>query len=385
MDEQDVKRIMQGNNISNIQSSVKGNGMTLRQRFNRVMHFQTVDRIPNFEFGYWSETLPAWHKQGLPEYVKTEQDANEFFGFEPLTMCTLDHGFYPGFEYRVLEEDQRHQIVIDEDGVKCEVMKDRSSTIPHFLDFPIKNKESWDEYKRRLNPEDPARIPKNWKQVIESHLNRDYPLGIWCGSLLGRLRNLIGFEQIAVAFYDMPDLMHEMIDYMTDFSMRLMEKALKEIDYDYAMGWEDIAFNNGPMISPAMFKEFLYPNYKRIGDVLHKYGVDTIYTDCDGDINPIVDQWIDAGYSCLFPVEVHGGTDPVKLREKFGDRVKFIGGVDKMKLKYGKSDILEEMKRLEPVINQGGFIPHVDHRCPPDVPYENYLYYLEIKKSILGF
>ncbi len=42
-----------------------------------------------------------------------------------------------------------------------------------------------------------------------------------------------------------------------------------------------------------------------------------------------------------------------------------MGGVDKTKLQGSKEDILKELKRLEKVVAQGGFIPHIDHRCPP--------------------
>ena len=195
----------------------------------------------------------------------------------------------------------------------------------------------------------------------------------------------MGFENTAIAFYDMPDLMDEMVEYLCEFNITIIEKVLSFVDIDYANGWEDIAFKNGPIISPAMFKKYLFPRYKRIAEVLHKHGVRVIFTDCDGNIMPIVDQWIDAGYICQFPVEVAAGTDPVILRKKYGQRVLLIGGVNKHALIKGKKAIDAELKRLEPIINQGGFIPHVDHRCPPDITFENYLYYLEQKKKLLGF
>ncbi len=110
-----------------------------------------------------------------------------------------------------------------------------------------------------------------------------------------------------------------------------------------------------------------------------------IFTDCDGDITPIVDIWIEAGFTCQFPIEVAAGTDPLALRARFGERVLLIGGVNKRALIAGKDAIDREMERLAPLVAQGGFIPHVDHRCPPDVTFENYHYYLDAKKRILGF
>jgi uroporphyrinogen-III decarboxylase len=358
-----------------------------RERFKRVMHFQSVDRVPHFEFGYWNETYDVWHQQGLPREIDTEKKMNRHFGFDRFELCPVNdwNWLCPPFEEQVLEEDDRHKIIIDKDGVKCKVKKDGTSSIPYILDFPLKTRDDWERIKEKLNPDDPRRFPANWKELLQSYKDRDFILGIHCGSLMGLIRDLMGFENIALAFYDMPDLMHEIFEYMCDFNIKIIEKLFKVIEFDYANGWEDIAFRNGPMISPAMFREFLFPRFKRIADVLKKNGVEVIFTDCDGDINPIVDQWIEAGFTCQFPLEVGSGTDPVKLREKFGRQVLLIGGVNKRKLIEGKKGIDEEMARLAPLVEDGGFIPHVDHRCPPDVTLENYEYYLEKKKEILGF
>ena len=358
-----------------------------RNRFRRTMQFQSVDRVPHFEFGYWNETYKAWHEQGLPREVDTEQKANRYFGFDRFELCPVNdwNWLCPPFEEKVIEEDERHRTIIDKDGVTCVVNKDGSSSIPHVLDYPLKNRESWNRIKERLDPGNPDRFPRNWEELKAGYHNRDFPLGVHAGSLLGFLRDLMGFENIAIAFYDMPDLMTEMIEYMVDFNIAILEKLVGDIDFDYANGWEDIAFRNGPIIGPDMFRQFLQPGYKRIAAFLRGHGINVIFTDCDGDITPIVDLWIEAGFTCQFPIEVAAGTDPLALRARFGERVLLIGGVNKRALIAGKDAIDREMERLAPLVAQGGFIPHVDHRCPPDVSLENYLYYLDAKKRILGF
>jgi uroporphyrinogen decarboxylase len=231
--------------------------LTSRERFRRVMHYQNVDRIPNFEFGYWNETLPTWHSQGLPLEIDNEEKAYKFFGIDSYKYVPIQNGLLPQFEQKVLEETQEYMIIIDAEGIKCQIFKNGASTIPHYLEYSIKNKDDWERFKERLNPADPARYPENWDEIVLELQKRDYPVCIHCGSLLGKLRDWMGFENIALAFYDMPDLVDEMIEYMTDFSIKLMEKALKDVEVDFALGWEDIAFNKGPIISPQMFKEFL--------------------------------------------------------------------------------------------------------------------------------
>ena len=54
--------------------------------------------------------------------------------------------------------------------------------------------------------------------------------------------------------------------------------------FDGCSMWEDMAYNAGPLLSPVHFKKYLVPQYRRIADLLHSYGVDVIWLDCDGNI-----------------------------------------------------------------------------------------------------
>ncbi|MBI2447677.1 MAG: hypothetical protein HYV48_04005, partial [Candidatus Omnitrophica bacterium] len=114
------------------------------------------------------------------------------------------------------------------------------------------------------------------------------------------------------------------------------------------------------------------------------YGVDVVIVDCDGNINERVELWIEGGVNCMFTIEVAGGSDPIQIRDKYGDKVLLAGGVDKVALIKGKEAIREEIKRIEKVVRMGGYIPHVDHRVPSDVSFDNYLYYLEVKRDTFG-
>ncbi|MFQ5810758.1 MAG: uroporphyrinogen decarboxylase family protein, partial [Armatimonadota bacterium] len=131
-------------------------------------------------------------------------------------------------------------------------------------------------------------------------------------------------------------------------------------------------------------EEFLVPRYRRIADLLLEHGCDVVITDCDGNINDVVHLWLAGGVNCMFPVEVAAGTDPVALRERFGHDILLAGGVNKRELAKDKQAIEQEVQRLLPLVEDGGFIPHVDHRVPPDVSYENYLYYLDCKRETFG-
>jgi len=364
--------------------------MNARERWVRWMHFQPVDYIPDEEFGYWEDTLKAWHEQGLPKEINSNEAADRYFGFSPRSEVPTILGLYPPFEPKKIEETEKYEILIDEEGVKKKIFKDGTSTIPHYLEFPLKGRKEWEEiFKPRLNINTPARYPQNhsnWEKIKSLYNSPDWdrPVGISIGSLFGWLRNWAGFEGIAMLCYDDPELVEEMVSHLATLTCSVIKKAVEEIKIDYAAGWEDMCFNRGPIISPDMVRKFLVPNYKRITDVLRKNGCDIIYTDCDGNINQMIDPWLEGGLNGIFPVEVAAGSDPVAIRKKYKDKVVILGGINKRALIAGKDAIRKEIKRIKPYVLEGGWIPHVDHRCPPDVTFENYLYYLDVKRETFG-
>lgn len=355
--------------------------MTLRERFRRTMFFQQVDLRPNFEFGYWERTLEVWREQGLPDHVVDEATAYDYFGIENHAVVAVNSGPLAVCEPATLEETDDRIITRDTHGCVAEINKHGDRSIPHYLDFPIKDRESFAPFKEAL---DPAR-PERWQHFadsVQSLRNATVPVAIFTGSIVGTARNLIGFERIAMMAYEDPELLTDVVDTFGACALGVLERALPHVQVDIGFGWEDICFNSGPIVTPQFFRDACGPWYKRIADLLAAHGCCIYTTDTDGNINPIVDVFVENGLNTMFPVEVHAGTDPVALRERFGKRVKLWGGVCKMKLAASKEAIDAELNRLLPVVEQGGFIPTVDHRVPADVPYENYLYYLDRKREL---
>jgi hypothetical protein len=359
--------------------------MTLRERWVRTMHFKKADRLPFMEFGYWDETLPLWHDQGLPRTVKTEAQAYAYFGIEDWRDEGVNtDGLCPGFEKETIEETEDYIIWRDEERALKKESKKVIKTIPHFIDYGLKGREDWKLFKARLNPDTPGRFPDDWEKRVKEFRTRDYPLCIHIGSLIGRPRNWAGFENIGVLAYDDPALFEEIIETICACGCAVIERTLKDVTPDFGAGWEDICFKNGPALSPKMFDQWIVPRYKRITDLLLKHGVDIVWTDCDGNIMPILDQFLAGGINCMFPIEVAGGTDPLAIRKKYGRKVLLQGGVNKIALLKGPKGIEQELLRLKPLVEDGGFIPHVDHRCPADVTLENYKFYLKLKRQMFN-
>lgn len=365
-------------------ASGPGSGMTLRQRYRRTMFFQNVDRIPNFEFGYWRETLGEWRKQGLPPDIDNEAKAYEYFGIENWRTAPVNVlGLKPAFDYEVLAEDEE-TITYRDAGKGCiaQINKEGHKSIPHYIDFPVKDRASWEEFKLRLQPT-ADRIPDNWAELAKAYNQRDFPLAVPIGSMIGYPRNWMGFERTALMIYDDPELMEEMVDTLCTLVCTILEPVLKDVEFDFGSGWEDICFNSGPIVGVDFMQNVVAPRYKRITDLLHKHGCMIAWSDCDGNITPVIDSFLAGGINCMFPVEVNGGSDPVEMRRRWPGLL-MQGGFCKMRLAEGKDAIRRELERLQPLVREGGFIPGVDHRVQADVPLENYKYYLKLKRDIFG-
>jgi uroporphyrinogen-III decarboxylase len=358
--------------------------MNTRERLHAVFHWKKPDRVPCMDFGYWNETIAAWHSQGLPETVKTSLDLERFLGLEgveTIPFIPVTHGLFPCFDEQVLEDRGDHLIKQDCEGNICEVSKHNPS-IPRYIKFGIETRDDWERYKaERLDYTRVERVGDVTQCVAEAHAV-GMPVRFFAGSLYGWLRNWLGLENFSMALMTDRGWVEEMLDHLTTMTLYFINTVLPGVAVDAAVWWEDMCYNKGPLMSPALFEELLVPRYRRVTDELKKYGVDVNIVDCDGCIYELVPGWIRAGINCMFPIEA-AHTDPRKLREMYGKDILLFGGVDKRRLIAGKEAIDRELERVADLVSQGGYIPTIDHLVPPDVTFENYLYYVEQKKKIL--
>lgn len=356
-----------------------------RERFHRTMRFKDVDRVPDFEFGYWRETIERWHGEGLPPYLSTNAEVEEYFqleGWDCIRMLPLRTGLWPPPPQRVLR-DLGDAVVVDDGLGGVYVAKKWRSTPPYYLRYPLRSREDWERLRPFFDPDTPGRMPLNWDEVAESLRDRDYLVGVFVGSLYGWLRDMMGVKGISLAFYKDPDWVAEMMDTLVELWVALIRRALRSVEVDFAAWWEDMCCNHGPFISPRLFEEFMVPRYRRVTSVLREYGVEVNVVDCDGKIDALIPGWLKAGINCMLPVEARC-SDPVRLREEYGRKLLMIGGVNKFALTGGETAVERELERLKPLIEEGGYIPMVDHRVPPEVSLRDYVVYLKVKRRVIG-
>lgn len=358
--------------------------MTDRERFNRQMHYQPVDRCFNMEFGYWEDNYRLW-----PIFVENgitnEAQANQFFNFDRIETLYGNIWFHPSFAGSIIEERETTMVIMNEDGVLAEVPRNGGSTIPHFIKPTIVTPDDWRRAKEeRLRRDDPAR-KVDLEEIKRQHpAGRDYPLGVGAGSMIGKIRDMLTFEGLAYATYDYPEMVEDMVETACVLVEDFLDQVLPHFKFEFAAGWEDICFNYGPIVSVDFFRSVVMPRYKRISQKLQAAGIDIWYTDCDGDVRPILSSMMEGGLNCLFPFEINGCGHPAELLKHYGANLRIMGGVDKMELAKGRDAITACLKSLAPLVERGGYIPFCDHRCPPNVNPEDYLYYLDLKQAMFG-
>lgn len=357
--------------------------MTDRERFLRQMHYQPVDRCFNMEFGYWKENFKTW-SLFTENHITNNGEADLFFNFDPFVQVGGNVWLSPAFEEKIIEDRGNKVVMQNSEGLLAEVMKNASS-IPHYIKSAIETPEDWEKVKReRFRIDDPARIVDIEALKARCPEDRDYPIGVSCGSMIGKIRDLLTVEGLAYACVDYPEMVEDMVETCCQLVEHFLDQVLPHIRFDFASGWEDICCKNGPLVTVDFFREVVVPRYKRIRKKLNAAGIDIWYTDCDGDVRPILPHLLEGGINCLFPYEVNSCTHPGELLTKYAGQLRIMGGVDKMQLIAGKEETRAYLESLIPFVKSGGYIPFCDHRCPPDVTEENYLYYLDLKKELFG-
>lgn len=361
--------------------------MTDRERFNRQMHYQSVDRCFNMEFGYWEENFIEWDIF-KDNGITNNTDADKFFSFDRIADIGGLNFMHPMIEERVVEVREKTQIIINWEGLLAEVPLDGGgSTIPHFIKPAIVTNDDWKKFKEEhFNINHPDRILniEKFKKDLPSDTERDFPLGINCGSMIGKIRDILTFEGLAYAIYDEPEMLEDMVETCCQLVEHSLDQLLPHFKFDYASGWEDICYKSGPIVSIDFFRDVVVPRYKRINAKLKAHGIDIWYTDCDGDVRHILPYFLESGINCLFPFEVNCCTHPGELLDQYEGQLRIMGGVDKLELGKGPEAIKTYLESLEKYVVKGGYIPFCDHRCPPNVKPQDYLYYLDLKQKMFG-
>ncbi|MCL4504788.1 MAG: hypothetical protein M1140_02025, partial [Chloroflexi bacterium] len=289
---------------------------------------------------------------------------------------------------------ERTQVVRDWKGNVCEISNEYTTEyLRNAIDFvtrrwikcPVESRADWEDMQRRYDPDEPARYPADAPALGARLRGRAWPLVLNISGPFWQLREWLGFENLCVLFHDDPAFAKEMIAFWEGFVARALENTFRNVNLDEVHLSEDMAFKSFSMISPAMAREFLSPTWRRWGDIIRAAGCPIYGMDSDGYIGQLIPIWIDAGINMCDPIEVAAGNDIVAFRRRFGRHMAFRGGVDKRVMARGGRDLADEIARLRPVIEDGGYIPSCDHGVPADVSWDNFVAYTGLLARATGW
>jgi uroporphyrinogen decarboxylase len=259
-----------------------------------------------------------------------------------------------------------------------------------YMDFPVKEPRDFAEMKKRYIAGLGSRYPAQWKELmLPGWKNRDHVL------VLGRntatagfywtAREWMGTENLSYAWYDHPKMIHEMMEFIADFLIEVSRPVLEQTEVDYVMIAEDMAMKSGPLLGPDTYRTFIYPHMRRLVAFFKSQGVRYVMVDTDGNPEPLIPLLMDAGVDMIWPIERAAEMmDPLALRAKYGKALRLFGAVDKRELAKDLKAIDAHLLSLAPLIEEGGFIPTVDHTVPPDVSLANFSYYMKRKGDLLA-
>ncbi len=376
--------------------------MTPRDRMIEALRFGTPDVVP-FQPGRPREsTLRAWRTQGLPAGANWFASLCTAIGVTPDPPAVRGQpgvvfSMIPEFEPTVLERRAGTLVVQDWKGNICEIS---DAYDPHYLggrhgklDFvtrrwircPVETRDDWETLKTRYRADDPARFPPDFRERCRRLRDRDWYLEVSVSGPFWQLREWMGFEGLCLAFLEQPALVKAMAEFWTDHVSALLERLFQHCIPDCLHLSEDMAYKEKAMISPAMCRDFLMPAWLRWGDQARRAGVPIYAMDSDGYVGELIPLWIECGFNMNDPQEVAAGNDLPAYRRRFGERMAYVGGIDKRAIARGGTAIRDELDRIGPVIRSGGYVPGCDHGVPPDVSWPNMVEYGRLLARATGW
>ena len=373
--------------------------MNSRRRTIETLTFAAPDRIPFAPGGPRESTLRAWRGQGLPEGANWHEHLLETLGIVPEPAgpgvgLDVDFRMIPQFAEKVLAHKDGHYVVQDWKGNVCEISDAYDVTyLRQAKDFvtrtwlrcPVETRDDWERMKLRYAIDAPGRFPADFARRCVAAGDRDTLLTVSFPGPFWQMREWCGFEGLCLLMVDQPGLVEEMAAFWCEFVAGLLERICARVVPDRIFVSEDMAYKAKAMISPAMTRRFCRPAWVRWSRLLRKAGCAILDMDSDGYVGELIGLWIESGFNVCDPIEVAAGNDINEFRERFGRDIAFRQGVDKRAIAKGGRAIREELRRIEPVVRDGGYIPGCDHGVPPDISWPNFVDYAGLLARMTGW
>jgi hypothetical protein len=323
--------------------------LNTRERFQRVLRFQSVDRLPCVEtIWWWDQTLARWRTEGLPADLKEPADIARYFDLDGYFV----HWISPRWSLRRPEGRTRPEGYLTRDA----------------------------DYEKEIRPAYRQDLEEaRWKELAAQQQRGDIFLALQLDGPFWFSREVFGVERHLYSFYDEAELLQRMGADLCECNLHIFRQACEIAPPDMVILAEDMSYNHGPMLSQQSFETFIAPAYRRFCEEAHRHGA-LVFVDSDGLLTLLL-PWLQAAViDGILPIERQAKNDPCQMRRQH-PKLRMIGGFDKTIMHLGREAMREEFERLLPAMKSGGYIPGVDHQTPPDVSLATYREYLALQRE----
>jgi len=350
------------------------------ERVLKAVRYERPDRLPTYDW-FWPEFMGNWHREKGRQL--------DIYDHYRLDVRNVGADISPNpASFKILEKTDQHVVFRNGWGMLCRKVHD--AAMLEFLEFPVQNEKDFSHYaffdpaaSRRYNETFVDDLSLDTVPPFTEQAERYGETFCLLGAVLDpyeSLWRLRGVEQILIDMIDNPRGFKMMISEVTEFMIQIGLEQIRAGHLPAIIILGDVAFKNGPFFSPQMYRDMIFPHLRKMVSCFKAEGT-LVFYHTDGNCSALIDMFIEAGIDVLNPIEVAAGMDLTDLKRKYGKQLAYMGGFDKRRL-FDKQDIEDEVKSKVNAFPTGGLIASIDHSVGPDIPVENYEYYLELIKEI---
>lgn len=343
--------------------------MNSRQRILKAINFEKTDRIPLWHVHHYGGFNERWQRyMGFSKEIEPK----DYYGYDT-AVYGPDESFFPS-EKALLSEDSEYYI--ENDGYGRITQRKRDGYFPHILEYKLKDRKDINS----LSFEKPC-LESRYKGLDEFNvININRCRFCRTGGIYIRSHSLWPEDMLLMDMLLEPEFCNALFDLVTDHMITMSLESLKRTDSLETGLWvyDDMANTLSPMFSPKLFEKYLLPRYKRLIIKCKEAGCRHFFFHSDGNIGPLMDMLIEAGFEGFNPLEPRSGLHLPELRKRY-EKAIFIGGVCNTRIlqQNNKNEIKEHIKPLLEVAENGGVILGMAS-ASGDIPPEAYDYYMSL-------
>jgi uroporphyrinogen decarboxylase len=359
------------------------------KRMRQALAHQEADQIPVGEF-FWTGFMKKCIAKWGPGF-----DIYRHFDLDYIVITPNMDPKIQAFE--ILEE--KGEDIRLKTGFGATIKRSGTAPMPHFDAFSVEEPEDMAQFEFD-RPDDARRYFSDgddqlngvgdqlvfntpaWRGRVDRYKDDFAVFGSVC-EVYEYLWRVVGTENALVWMMTEPELMEDFTRRIGKFLLGVAKAQIEAGAGDLSgmYIWGDVAYRNGMLISPELWRKFFKPYTKALIDLCHANGLMVIYHGC-GNATKIYEDMIEIGLDAYNPLEAKADLDVVKLKDTYDKRLGFVGNIDVRVLETGDFAAIrrEVLYKLQAGAG-GGWVFQSDHSVSSEVEPESYEYAIKLLRE----